>query len=45
LVGDYYYFYRGPVAKCSELKEIQDLQNQTTDAIKAFLQSLEAITS
>jgi type II secretory pathway pseudopilin PulG len=41
-IGDYYYFYRGPVGKCAELKEVQDLQNQTADAVKAFLQSLEA---
>jgi uncharacterized protein (UPF0333 family) len=44
-VGDYFYFYQGPKAKCSELKEIQDLQNQTADAVKAFLQSLEAVTN
>jgi type II secretory pathway pseudopilin PulG len=42
-IGDYYYFYRGPVAKCSQLKELQDLQNQTADAVKAFLLSLEAV--
>jgi Tfp pilus assembly protein FimT len=41
-VGDYYYFYRGPVAKCAELKEVQDLQDQTAEAVKAFLASLEA---
>jgi hypothetical protein len=41
-IGDYYYFYRGPVAKCSQLKELQALQDQTADAVKAFLQSLEA---
>jgi type II secretory pathway pseudopilin PulG len=41
-VGDYFYFYHGPKGKCSELKEIQDLQDQTADAVKAFLQSLEA---
>jgi hypothetical protein len=41
-IGDYYYFYRGPVAKCSQLKELQDLQDQTADTVKAFLQSLEA---
>jgi type II secretory pathway pseudopilin PulG len=42
-VGDYYYFYRGPVGKCAELKEVEDLQNQTAGAVKAFLQSLEAV--
>jgi hypothetical protein len=41
-IGDYYYFYRGPAGKCAELKEIQDLQNQTSDDVKAFFQSLEA---
>jgi cytoskeletal protein RodZ len=41
-IGDYYYFYRGPVAKCSELKEIQDLQDQSAQAVKAFFDSLEA---
>jgi uncharacterized protein (UPF0333 family) len=41
-IGDYYYFYRGPVSKCSEIKELQDLQDQTTAAVQAFLQSLEA---
>jgi hypothetical protein len=41
-VGDYYYFYRGPVGKCAELKEVQDLQDQTADAVKAFLLSLES---
>jgi type II secretory pathway pseudopilin PulG len=42
-IGDYYYFYRGPVAKCSELKEIQDLQDQSAQAVKAFFDSLEAV--
>jgi type II secretory pathway pseudopilin PulG len=41
-IGDYYYFYRGPAGKCAELKEIQDLQDQTSDAVKAFFLSLEA---
>jgi type II secretory pathway pseudopilin PulG len=41
-IGDYFYFYRGPAGKCAELKEIQDLQDQTTEAVKAFFQSLEA---
>jgi len=41
-IGDYYYFYRGPVAKCSDLKELQDLQDQTAADVKAFLTSLEA---
>jgi hypothetical protein len=41
-VGDYYYFYHGPKGKCAELKEIQDLQDQTAAAVEAFLQSLEA---
>jgi type II secretory pathway pseudopilin PulG len=42
-VGDYFYFYHGPKGKCADLKEIQDLQNQTVDAVKAFLLSLQAI--
>jgi uncharacterized protein (UPF0333 family) len=41
-IGDYYYFYRGPVAKCSQLKELQDLQDQTAAAVQVFLSSLEA---
>jgi cytoskeletal protein RodZ len=41
-IGDYFYFYRGPVAKCSELKEIQDLQDQSAAAVKSFFDSLEA---
>jgi hypothetical protein len=42
-IGDYYYFYRGPAAKCSELKAIQNLQDQTAEAVKTFLMSLESI--
>jgi Tfp pilus assembly protein PilE len=41
-IGDYFYFYRGPSVKCAELKEIQDLQDQSTEAVKAFFDSLEA---
>jgi hypothetical protein len=41
-IGDYFYFYRGPAGKCAELKEIQDLQDQTSEAVKAFFQSLVA---
>jgi cytoskeletal protein RodZ len=41
-IGDYYYFYHGPKGKCADLKEIESLQNQTADAVKAFLSSLEA---
>jgi cytoskeletal protein RodZ len=44
-IGDYYYFYRGPVAKCSQLKELQDLQDQTAAAVQAFLQSLEVVAA
>jgi type II secretory pathway pseudopilin PulG len=41
-IGDYFYFYRGPAGKCAELKEIQDLQDQTSEAVKAFFQSVVA---
>jgi type II secretory pathway pseudopilin PulG len=42
VVGDYYFFYHGPAAKCSDLKDIQSLQDQSTAAVKAFFDSLEA---